>query len=658
MAELDVNFLTEIGAGQLRVDPVLAATPTGGGLRLEFASGATETAEYTVPAPGVVRMRIGRPPVEGTQIVAVGTPLDVAEFDRRSFPRSPGWRSLTGSTPGFGRLLRDGRRVGWLETAALLPAEELYGGGESFQGPRLRGRRRDLVNRETHGADGLDRAYVNAPFFWSTAGWGIYANTANRAFADLGATHSEIAAVAIPGDEVDLCYFAGSGSEILRQLWRVTGAPATLPDWAFGVWSGRCSYVTEAQIHDRLDDYAAADCPVHVVHVDAWMTGDVMTELSCNWQPDERRFPAGWIDRLRERNVRTSLWLNPYVIADSPLGKDLASLLVRDKAGELARTPDQDNRAIVDFTNPAAVAWWQERVAELIARGAAALKCDFAEEIPDDAVFFDGRTGVELHNEYALLYQQITREAMGAGDVAQFNRSGTVGAQRYPGHWVGDTPSTWDGLVSALRGCLSLSLSGFSLVGHDIGGFWVAGSDEFRPIFADLEHYDGREVSADVEPELFARWTQWGALSPLMRFHGTGRREPTAYPEPARSVAIAACRLRERLMPYLARSAAESLPLMRPTALTDPDEVSADLQYLLGPDILVAPILRPGGSRRLWVPPGEWLPLVGLDPVSGPGWVNVDCGLDQFPAWLRAGTTVRSGACGAEPEETVEAMLR
>lgn len=586
MAELSVDFLSAIQRGELQFDPA------------------------TAPGDSLPRRMVAH--------------------------SSPGWRALVGSAAGFGRLLAGDRQVGWLETVALRPDEEIYGGGESFQGPRLRGRCRSLVNRETHGVDGLDRAYLNAPFFWSTAGWGIYLNTANRAFADLGATHSDIAAFAVPGNSLDISYFAGSGPEILQQLWRLTGSPAPLPDWAFGVWSGRCSYVTEQQIHDRLDEYRDAHCPVHVVHVDAWQTGDIMTELACNWDPDEKRFPPGWVRRLAERGVRTSLWVNPYVLAESPLGKDLAGrgLLVRATSGDLARTPDQIDRAIVDFTNPDAVAWWRERIAELMETGAAAIKCDFAEEIPDDALFADGRTGTDLHNEYALLYQAATRSAMGE-DAVQFNRSGTVGGQRFPGHWVGDTPSTWDGLIAALRACLSLSLSGFSLVGHDIGGFWVAGTEEFRSIFADLEHYDGREVTADVEPELFTRWAQWGALSPLMRFHGTGRREPTAYT----AEAVAACRLRERLMPYLTQAGA---PLMRPTALTHPEMSNADLQYLLGPDILVAPILEPGGRRTLWIPPGEWNPLLGLAPVTGPGWLTVDCGLDQFPAWARAGSTVEA----------------
>src|SRR5205807_8991052 len=138
----------------------------------------------------------------------------------------------------------------------------------------------------------------------------------------------------------------------------------------------------------------------------------------------------------------------------------------------------------------------------------------------------------------------------------------------------GDTPSTWTGLVTALRACLSLSLSGFGMVSHDIGGFWTPAA--FAHTEAAFDQLDPSLFTADVDPELYLRWTQWGALSPVMRFHGTGRREPFAYPDPYQTVAIDACRLRHRLRDYLSRAAAEAhetgTPVMRPMVLAAPDE--------------------------------------------------------------------------------------
>lgn len=647
-----------------------------GRLALTLASGTRLQAELTVPVEGVLRIRVAErlgPPRPSPMLVEdlAATPAGLAEgagairvdgagvtgewategggLAVGPWCRAAGAEALTGTIGGAGRLVEDGRPVGWVETARLGPDSAVYGSGESFQGPGLRGRIRRIVNVETHGASGLDASYLNVPFFWSDDGWGLFAHSAGPVRADLGATHADAAALALEGDELDLFVVAGDAPTLLRRYLACTGHPGALPEWAFGVWTSRCSYLSEKEIHAVLDEYEAAGCPVDVVHVDAWVAGNVLADLACNWEVDRQRFPEGWAARLRERGVATSLWHNPYVVAGTPLAAALAErgLLLRRADGSLAVTPDKVDRHAVDFTAPAAVAWWKEQVrSTMAAEGNVAFKPDFAEEVPEDAVFHDGRTGRQARNEYAVRYQAATHEAMaevaGESEVALFCRSGTAGAQRYPCHWVGDSPSTWAGMAAALRACLSLSLSGFAFATHDIGGFWTP--ESFDPLQEAFEEMDGSGLVADVDPVLFARWAQWGALSPVMRFHGTARREPVAYPEPARSVAIEACRLRKRLQAYLVEAArvasAEGTPMTRPMVLAYPGDRAArdaDLQYLLGPDVLVAPVLSPDGRRRLWVPPGRWEPLWGLAPVEGPGWHEVACPLESFPAWVRRG---------------------
>ena len=123
-------------------------------------------------------------------------------------------------------------------------------------------------------------------------------------------------------------------------------------------------------------------------------------------------------------------------------------------------------------------------------------------------------------------------------------------------------------------------------------------------------------------------------------------REPIAYPEPVRGATIAACRLRKRLQRYVAEAAADAsrtgMPVMRPMILAYPGDRAArdaDLQYLLRPDVLMAPILQPGGKRAVWVPPGDWRPLC-LAPVRGPRWTTVQCEPHEFPAFVREGALV------------------
>jgi alpha-D-xyloside xylohydrolase len=184
---------------------------------------------------------------------------------------------------------------------------------------------------------------------------------------------------------------------------------------------------------------------------------------------------------------------------------------------------------------------------------------------------------------------------------------------------------------------LSMSLSGLSAVTCDAGGYWTP--ESYRRTTAARATMSPDLIVAEVDAELYVRWTQWAALLPIMRFHGVGAREPTAYPEPARSAAIAACVFRKSLQDYLVATAAVvGTPMMRPMVLAYPGDCAArdaDLQYLLGPDILVAPLLEPGGERSCWLPPGEWEPLYGCEPTRGPGWVTVRCALDQYPVWRR-----------------------
>jgi alpha-D-xyloside xylohydrolase len=145
------------------------------------------------------------------------------------------------------------------------------------------------------------------------------------------------------------------------------------------------------------------------------------------------------------------------------------------------------------------------------------------------------------------------------------------------------------------------------------------------------------------------RWAQFGSLSGIMRFHGVGVREPWAYPDPHGAAAVEACRLRRRLRPYLvaaARAAARTgAPLMRPMPLAHPEHRAAreaELQYLLGPDVLVAPVVEPGGRVAVWVPPGTWTPLHSPDvgDLRGPGWSESRLALDVVPAWKRQGSRV------------------
>lgn len=638
---------------ELRLDRLASIEVGGGGELTVQTVGGRRFSGHVTRRGEAVRLRVG-PAAAVSELLAD----DLAEQPGRRVDLEK-WRdallrfapTLTGPGVGTGLLTdADGRPHGWMVSLPLGPDDAVFGGGECFQAVDLRGRTRRGVNLEVHGAGNLDSAYLTVPFFWTDSGSGIFVNTSAPAVADCGSSHAETLALTTVDAALDVFLYAGSPEQILASHTAVTGRPGRLPEWALGVWTSRCSYFSAAEIDTILDRYAAAGCPVDVVHVDAWQVGDVIADLTTAWEVDRDRFPLGWGKRLADRGVRLSLWHNPYLRADTAVGEEAIRLgyVLRDDAGDLVHTNDMPDRLVVDFTSPDAVRWWQGLVTGLVeSEGAASIKGDFAEEVPPRARCADGRSGWEVRNSYAVLYQRATYDALcdatGTDDVVMFNRSGTAGAQRCPGHWVGDTPSSWSGLIAAVRACLSLSLSGFGVVSSDVGGFWT----EHRVSSAETDvAWHDRPYEPDVDGELFVRWTQLGVLSPLLRFHGTGAREPWAYPAPYGDLAVAATRLRPRLRPYLARAADDAArhgtPMMRPMPLAFPDERSARdaLQYLLGPDLLVAPVLRPDGRVDVWTPPGEWRGLAGAPTLHGAGWHTLTLSLEMLPAWVRAGAEV------------------
>ncbi len=657
-----------------RVD--LGTTP--GTLKLVTRGGTTVHGEATRPARRVLRLRLSTDrsrPRQRRASAIVRDDLDSAPAETRLIDRgiellgeesrftleiasklsvfgasyelaSGSDQSALSSEPLVSGLVQGGFRHAF----RLEPHAAVYGGGESYQGPNLRGRVRRGVNVETHGIVGADLAYLNVPFYWSDSGWGVFAHTGAPTRADVGASHLSVFCLDVSGPELDLFLYSGEPREIISAHLGIVGSPGRFPDWALGVWTSRLSYLNAGEAAEILAGYEKADCPVAVFHIDAWQPGNVIRDLTTAWEVDRERWPAGWQSLLRDRGVHLSLWHNPYVSRQTAAGEEALEqgLVLRDSEGGVAVTNDMPERMIIDFTNPTACEWWRRQVRALVTtEGVSALKADFGEEIPPSAVSFDGRSGWEIRNEYALLYQRETRAALSecdnGEDLAMFCRSGTAGAQRFPCHWVGDSISSWEGLEATLRACVSLSLSGFAYVAHDVGGFWTP--EEYLVCLEALDHNDPSCYTPEVDPELFVRWTQFGALSPVMRFHGCGVREPWAYPGEYGEAAVEACRLRRRLMPYLRRVSREvsltSLPMMLGLPIAYPRireaRWAASREYLLGSDLLVAPVVRAGGQIEVWIPPGAWEGIAGAPDLSGPDWAELTLDLAQVPAWKRAG---------------------
>jgi len=290
---------------------------------------------------------------------------------------------------------------------------------------------------------------------------------------------------------------------------------------------------------------------------------------------------------------------------------------------------------ILDFTDPAAYAWWRDAHAKLFADGVDVIKTDFGEHVPDDAVAFNGDRGARLHNVYPLLYNQCVYEATAKfqrkedGPPMVWGRAGWTGSQRYPIQWGGDPQSDWEGLAASIRGGLSWGMSGVPYHSSDIGGFYG---------------------STQPDAELFVRWLQATVFSSHIRLHGIGEREPWAFGPEAEAIARKWLAFRYRLIPYLqtviAQAGATGLPVMRAMALAFPGNRllrSQETQFMCGDALLVAPILQAGGEVEIALPPGAWYDLNSRQRLPGQRVLRYKAALDQFPVFGREGHALPLG---------------
>ena len=391
-------------------------------------------------------------------------------------------------------------------------------------------------------------------------------------------------------------------------------------------------YRDRQQVEEVVTRFRELGIPLDVAHLDPlWMKERKKHILdACDFIWDHKAFPdpQGFIQWLGERGVKLSLWENPYIYRDTPTYRQALrrGYLVRLPDGTPAASMDNGDAVIVDFTNPRARRWWQRKHVPYLRMGVPTFKTDYSEAVPEEAVFSDGRTGLQTHNLYPLLYNQAVFEVIQRerGEAIVFGRSGYAGSQRYPINWMGDSQCTWNGMAGALRGGLSIGLSGVPFWSHDVGGF--VNPDNFQP----------------PHPTLYIRWAQWGLLSSHTRFHGVGLREPWHFGEKAVEVVREFARLRYRLLPYLHALAHEAhetgLPLARPLWLEyphDPHTPYVDNQYLLGPYLLVAPVFNEEGRCNVYLPPGRWYDWWEGTAVEGPRYLDLSVPIERLPLFVR-----------------------
>ncbi|MCC7451939.1 MAG: alpha-xylosidase [Anaerolineae bacterium] len=514
------------------------------------------------------------------------------------------------------------------EQLSLQVGETIYGLGEHF-GPLVKnGQAIDMWNED--GGTDSEYAYKNVPFYLSSAGYGVLVNHPGRVSFEVGSHHVSRVQFSVGGHSLDYYLFGGpSLKDVLDQYTRLSGRPAQIPDWSFGLWLST-SFTTnydEQAILANLERMEQLSIPIAVFHFDCFW----MRELTwCSFLWDRRCFPdpAGMLARIKQKGVNISVWINPYIAEASPLFAEGAALgyLLTNPQGDVYQVDKwQPGLAFVDFTNPDARAWYAGKLQALLDMGVDVFKTDFGERIPADARYFDGSNPERMHNYYTYLYNQtvfdLLRRAKGEASAVVFARSATTGNQQFPVHWGGDNSSTYPSMAETLRGGLSLGLSGFGYWSHDISGF-----------------------NGTATPDLYKRWVAFGLLSSHSRLHGADSlRMPWIFDDEASDVLRYFVRLKQHLTPYLLDAAAEAhrrgLPMMRPMVLEFPDDLTCrylDTQYMLGPALLVAPIFNDRGIGTCYLPGGTWRHLLTGESVEGGAWRTAPYDYFSLPLWVHS----------------------
>ncbi|MEW2604877.1 alpha-xylosidase [Streptomyces sp. NPDC001499] len=525
---------------------------------------------------------------------------------------------------------------------ALDVGENVYGLGERFTPYVKNGQTVDIWQAD--GGTSSELAYKNIPFYLSSRGYGVFVNHPGKVSFEVGS--ESVGQVQFSVEDQSIEYYVVAGptpKDVLSRYTALTGRPALPPAWSFGLWltTSFCTSYDEATVTSFVDGMAERGIPLSVFHFDCfWMREYQWSDFL--WDPEVFPDPEGMLARLKERGLRVSMWINPYIAQKSALFAEGAEhgYLVRRPNGDIWQWDLwQPGMALVDFTNPAARAWYDDKLRALLDQGVDCFKTDFGERIPTDVVWHDGSDPERMHNYYAQIYNRTVFELLererGAGEAVLFARSATAGGQQFPVHWGGDCFASFTAMAESLRGGLSLSLSGFGFWSHDIGGF------EGTP-----------------DPAVFKRWLAFGLLSSHSRLHGNvSYRVPWEFGEEAVDVARKFTLLKHRLMPYLYGVAAEAhrtgVPMMRPMLAEfpgDPASRTLDRQYMLGPDLLVAPVFTEDGEVEYYVPEGTWTSLLTGERVTGPAWRHETHGFDSVPLLVRDGAVLPWGADDQRPD--------
>jgi oligosaccharide 4-alpha-D-glucosyltransferase len=560
----------------------------------------------------------------------------------------------------------------------LAPGERLYGTGARALPLDRRGYRLELYNQAHYGyQNGEQNLNVALPVVLSSRGYLLLFDHFAAGYLDLGKKSPNVLEYGAQGLK-SLSYFVVTGqsqAEILNRYTALTGRQPLPPRWALGLIQSRFGYRSQAEMLRVASQMRRSDFPLDALVLDLFWFGGTTRQGDFAWDAANFPDPAGMMRDLKAQGVHTLLISEPYVMRTSRNDSLVRTQgLVGTTAAGRPFTVGSfwaGPASILDVFKPAARTWLWAQYKRLHDQGAAGWWSDLGE--PENhplAMHHRLGTAPQVHNAYGQTWAQIFQDNYQKDypNERLFNlaRSGWAGMQRnsvFP--WSGDINRSWSGLQAQIPIMLGMGQAGVGYMHSDAGGFGA---------------------NAIQDPELYTRWLQLAALCPIMRPHSDQvvAPEPYTYPEPYKSIVRKYAHLRLELLPYLYTLAAENTltgaPLARAMDFTgeftrmaaaeidttnkdwgqpisannqnaswNPHQPApapgppANDQYLLGPNLLVAPISQPGQRRRnvaLPDTPGGWVDFESGQTLAGGQTVGLSAPVGHIPLLARAGAFV------------------
>jgi alpha-D-xyloside xylohydrolase len=667
-----LTFALPVAAQWIPLDPVTSVKQTSKGATLTFKSGGT--LKLDICSDSIVHVSYSPTAVFPAHKEYVVTKTDWAPLQPKvedstkevtistdAFKIAIGKEDggITFSGPAKERLFRDGRRIMTPETVngertyRTETVVEMYGSREGFYG--LGQHQAGVWNYHGESVDlSQENTNIAVPMLLSSNGYGIFWNNTSRTRVNNRFVHvmyisSEVA------DTIDYYFIYGPEfDKIIAGYRELTGQAPMFGRWAYGFWQCKNRYKSQEEILAVAQKYRDLHIPVDNI-VQDWFWWNRKGEHVFNQNyPD----PRGMVDQLHKNNFHLMISVWPFF---EPGSKEYDEMDRRGYFIDRTKVPHlpyhAQGMAAYDATNPGARKdYWELMDKALFKIGLDAWWLDTTEpetEGQEESILLGHKIFAGSGDRYANIFPLMTTSAVYEGQRAAsdqkrvfiLSRSAFAGSQRNSvTAWSGDVLSDWMSFKRQIPAGLNFSVSGLPYWTTDIGGFFIASPSD--PGFR----------------ELFIRWFQFGAFSPIFRVHGTrfnpDENELWSYGPEAQKIFVQYDNLRYRLLPYIYsiawRTTSESYTPMRPLVMDfrrDANAQNIGDQYMYGPAILVNPVTEPDTTtRHLYLPKAKWYDFwtgAPTDVAAETGkFVDAPAPLDRMPLYVRAGSIIPMG-----PEE-------